>query len=319
MGLLVDGRWQDKWYDTKESGGRFVRGKSTFRSWVRADSDAPFAAEADRYHLYISLACPWASRALIVRKLKGLEKVIGLSIVAPEWGQEGWQFKPELGGTSDALHGSKNLHELYTRADPSFTGRITVPILWDKKTSTIVNNESSEIIRMLNSEFDAFAERRSVDLYPPVLRKQIDEVNERVYETVNNGVYRTGFAATQAAYEEAFDELFASLDWLDARLAERRYLVGDAITEADWRLFVTLVRFDAAYVGHFKCNLRRLVDYKHLWPYTRELYQIPGIAETVDLDHIKRHYYGSHPQINPSGIVPKGPEIDFTAAHDRGR
>lgn len=318
MGLLVDGRWQDKWYDTKESGGRFVRSETSFHSWVRADASAPFAAKAGRYHLYISLACPWACRTLIMRKLKGLERAIGVSIVAPEWGPEGWQFDPKRGGTKDDLHDSKNLHEVYTRVDPSFTGRVTVPILWDKETSTIVNNESSEIIRMLNSEFDAFAEQKSVDFYPPARRKEIDEINERVYGSVNNGVYRAGFATTQEAYEEAFDELFATLDWLDARLAGQRYLLGDSLTEADLRLFVTLVRFDAVYVGHFKCNLRRIADYEHLWPYTRDIYQVAGIAETVDLDHIKRHYYGSHPQINPSGIVPKGPEIDFSAAHDRG-
>lgn len=316
MGLLVDGQWQDKWYDTKSSAGRFERAEANFRSQISASGETGFRAEPNRYHLYISLACPWASRTLIVRKLKRLEDVIAVSIVAPEWGQEGWQFAPERGGTIDPIHNSENLHELYTRAVPSFTGRVTVPILWDTQTSTIVNNESSEIIRMLNSEFDAFGDA-TLDLYPNALRAEIDEVNARVYETVNNGVYRAGFATTQPAYEEAFDKLFATLDCLDARLASRRYLLGEEITEADWRLFVTLVRFDAVYVGHFKCNLRRIVDYPNLWRYTRELYQVGGIAETVDLDHIKRHYYGSHPTINPSGIVPTGPAIDFSTAHGR--
>ena len=316
MGLLIEGEWQDRWYETKAQKGHFVRAQASFRAWVRAEGETEFPAQPDRYHLYVSLACPWACRTLMLRKLKGLEEIIGVSIVSPVWGDEGWQFAPERGGTSDDLHQSKFLHELYTRAQPLFTGRVTVPILWDKHTDTIVNNESSEIIRMLNTEFNAYGDA-SVDLYPKELREEIDELNELIYETVNNGVYRAGFATTQEAYESAFDQLFATLDELDARLATRRYLLGESFTEADWRLFSTLVRFDAVYVGHFKCNLRRLFDYPNLWPYTRELYQVAGIAETVNLDHIKRHYYASHPTINPTAIVPKGPEIDFLAAHQR--
>ena len=318
MGLLVEGQWQDKWYDTRKSGGRFQRQDSAFRSWVTADGSSGFKAEPGRYHLYVSLACPWAHRTLIVRALKRLEDAISVSVVHWHMGENGWEFREGPGATGDALHGARYLHEIYTRAKPDYTGRVTVPVLWDKQTGTIVNNESSEIIRMLNREFDAWA-KPLPDLYPEDLRAEIDAINETVYATVNNGVYRAGFATTQEAYEEAVDTLFDSLDDLEERLSRRRYLAGDRITEADWRLFTTLLRFDPVYVGHFKCNKRRLVDYPNLWAYTRELYQVPGVAETVDLHHIKHHYYGSHKTINPTGIVPKGPEIDFSAPHDRAR
>ena len=318
MGLLVEGQWQDKWYDTRKSGGRFQRQDSAFRSWVTADGSSGFKAEPGRYHLYVSLACPWAHRTLIVRALKRLEDAISVSVVHWHMGENGWEFREGPGATGDALHGARYLHEIYTRAKPDYTGRVTVPVLWDKQTGTIVNNESSEIIRMLNREFDAWA-KPMPDLYPEDLRAEIDAINETVYATVNNGVYRAGFATTQEAYEEAVDTLFDSLDDLEERLSRRRYLAGDRITEADWRLFTTLVRFDPVYVGHFKCNKRRLADYPNLWAYTRELYQVPGVAETVDLHHIKHHYYGSHKTINPTGIVPKGPEIDFSAPHDRAR
>jgi putative glutathione S-transferase len=320
MGLLVDGQWQDAWYDTKQSGGRFVRKDSAFRSWVRADGSTDFAAEAGRYHLYVSLACPWAHRTLIVRKLKRLEDAISVSVVHPHMGKEGWTFEnPDdtPGCIADTLNGARVLHEIYTRADPGYTGRVTVPVLWDRERETIVSNESAEIIRMLGREFDALGDA-TLDLYPEPLRKQIDEINAFVYPRVNNGVYRCGFASTQDAYEEAFGELFAGLDALEQRLATQRYLVGDALTEADWRLFTTLVRFDAVYVGHFKCNLRRIADYTHLSGYLRELYQVPGVRETVSFEHIKRHYYGSHRMINPTGVVPVGPELDLDRPHDRG-
>jgi putative glutathione S-transferase len=298
MGRLVDGRWTNEWYDTKSTGGRFVPG---------------------RYHLYVSLACPWAHRTLIFRKLKKLEGAIPLSVVHPHMAENGWSFgNPDAtgGGIGDAVNGVRHLHEVYTKADPHYTGRVTVPVLWDRKEGTIVNNESSEIIRMFNSEFDGFGDA-SVDFYPEAHRAEIDAVNAFVYPNVNNGVYRCGFATTQEAYEEAFRDLFAALDELDSRLRRQRYLVGDRLTEADWRLFTTLVRFDAVYVGHFKCNLRRISDYPALSGYLRELYQVPGVAETTDFEHIKRHYYGSHTSINPSGVVPLGPELDLGAAHGR--
>jgi len=317
MGLLVDGKWQDRWYDTESTGGKFVRAASAFRDRVVADGSSGFRAEPGRYHLYVSLACPWASRALIFRKLKGLEEVIGLSIVDPHMGKNGWGFSDGPGCIPDTVNGARYLYEIYTRAKPDYTGRVTVPVLWDKQRQTIVNNESSDIIRMLNDAFDEFG-NPDLDFYPESLRGDIDAVNEVVYDNVNNGVYKAGFATTQEAYEQAFDALFATLDDLDERLGRSRYLVGDRITEADWRLFTTLVRFDPVYYGHFKCNLRRLIDYPNLWPYTRDLYQVPGVAETVDFDHIKQHYYGSHETINPTGIVPKGPEIDFEAPHGRG-
>ena len=318
MGLLIDGVWHDQWYDTRASGGRFVRSESQFRDWVSADGSSPFKAEAGRYHLYVSLACPWAHRTLIFRALKGLEEVVSLSIVDPLMGAQGWAFSDYPGATPDHANGKRFLHEIYSLAKPGYSGRVSVPVLWDKNSRKIVNNESSEIIRMLNSAFDAWG-RADVDFYPGALRGRIDEINALVYERINNGVYRAGFATTQAAYEEAFDGLFAALERIEALLTRQRYLVGDRLSEADWRLFTTLVRFDAVYYGHFKCNLRRLVDYPNLSNYARELYQVPKVAATVDLDHIKRHYYASQKTVNPTGIVPKGPALDFAAPHDRAR
>jgi putative glutathione S-transferase len=322
MGLLIDGQWHDRWYDTGESGGRFVRSAAQCRNWVTPDGspgpsgEGGFTAEPGRYHLYVSLACPWAHRTLILRRLKGLEDMIGVSVVHWLMREHGWTFAAAPGATGDGLHGARYLHEVYTRADPGYSGRVTVPVLWDRRTGAIVSNESSEIIRMLNSAFDGVGALPG-DYYPEPLRSEIDRVNARVYATVNNGVYRAGFATTQAAYDEAVVELFASLDWLEELLSRRRYLAGDRATEADWRLFTTLLRFDPVYHGHFKCNLRRLVDYPNLWAYTRELYQWPGVAETVDFVHIKGHYYASHGTINPTGIVPMGPVIDFAAPHGR--
>jgi putative glutathione S-transferase len=323
MGKLVDGVWHDVWYDTKSTGGKFVRTNAKFRNWVTPDGkNAPsgkaFKAEAGRYHLYVSYACPWAHRTLIFRKLKGLENMIGLSVVNHFMGGQGWTFHEGDGVIPDPVLDAEFLHQLYTAAEPKFTGRVTVPVLWDKKTKTIVSNESSEIIRMFNSAFDHLGATPG-DFYPDAFRDEIDEVNDRVYHTLNNGVYKCGFATTQEAYEEAFFALFDTLDWLEARLSGRRYLVGDEITEADWRLFTTLVRFDAVYVGHFKTNLRRIVDYPNLWAYTRELYQVPGVRGTVNMHHIKHHYYGSHESINPTRIVPVGPVVDFDAPHDRER
>ena len=317
MGLLVDGQWKDQWYDTDATGGKFKRESAGFRDWVSADPSARFAAEAGRYHLYVSLACPWAHRTLIVRKLKGLENTIGLSIVDPYMGEWGWSFSDFPGAIPDTLYGLDHLFELYQKAASRYTGRVTTPTLWDKHHETIVSNESADIVRMFNSAFDEFADHPDRDYYPEALRGEIDAINERVYRDVNNGVYKAGFATAQHAYEEAFETLFATLDWLDTRLAEQRYLAGDRITEADWRLFVTLVRFDAVYFGHFKCNLRRIVDYAHLSGYLRELYQMPGVAETTHFDHIKQHYYRSHGTINPTGIVPVGPELDLYAPHGR--
>jgi putative glutathione S-transferase len=323
MGKLVDGIWRDVWYDTKKTGGRFVRASATFRNWITPDGmNAPsgkaFEAEAGRYHLYVSHACPWAHRALIFRKLKGLEDMIGLSVVNHFMGSQGWTFHEGDGVIPDPVINAEFLHQLYTAAEPSFSGRVTVPMLWDKETETIVSNESSEIIRMFNSAFDHLG-ATSRDFYPEALRDEIDEVNERIYHALNNGVYKCGFATTQEAYEEAFVALFDTLDWLEERLAKQRYLVGDRITEADWRLFPTLVRFDAVYVGHFKTNLRRIADYPNLWAYTRELYQAPGVKSTVNMHHIKHHYYASHESINPTRIVPLGPAIDFEEPHGRDR
>jgi putative glutathione S-transferase len=318
MGLLIEGQWHDQWYDTDRTGGRFERPKTVFRDWVSSEPGARFPAEAGRYHLYVSLACPWAHRTLIMRRLKGLEDAIGVSVVHPHMGEQGWCFEPYPGATGDRLHGADYLHQVYTRARPDYTGRVTVPVLWDKKTGTIVNNESAEILRMLDQCFSAIADPAAAEYYPAALADDIDALNDRVYHRVNNGVYRAGFATRQDAYEEAVDGLFETLDELEARLARQRYLAGDRITEADWRLFTTLVRFDAVYVGHFKCNLRRLVDYPNLWAYARELYQIPGVSGTVNLDHIKRHYYTSHPMINPTRIIPAGPVIDFDEPHGRG-
>ena len=324
MGLLVEGVWRDQWYDTKETGGRFQRQASRFRNWVTPDgSPGPagkggFAAAPGRYHLYVSLACPWAHRTVIFRKLKGLEDAISLSVVSPHMAEEGWTFDRSEGSTGDPVNGAGKLYEVYRAADANYSGRVTVPVLWDKERRTIVNNESAEIIRMLNAAFDAFTPVQT-DFYPAALRGEIDAINDTVYANVNNGVYRAGFATTQAAYEEAFGALFGTLDELERRLSRQRYLVGNRQTEADWRLFTTLVRFDAVYHGHFKCNLRRIVDYPNLSNYLRDLYQVPGVAETVSLDHIKRHYYGSHRNLNPSGIVPVGPALDFAAPHDRAR
>jgi putative glutathione S-transferase len=323
MGKLVDGVWQDVWYDTKSTGGKFVRMDSKFRDWVTPDGqNAPsgkaFKAEPGRYHLYVSYACPWAHRTLIFRKLKGLEEMIGLSVVNHFMGSDGWTFHEGDGVIPDPIHDAEFMHQIYTAADPNFTGRVTVPVLWDKKTKTIVSNESSEIIRMFNSAFDHLGASPG-DYYPLALREEIDEVNERVYHTLNNGVYKCGFATTQEAYEDAFLALFDTLDWLEERLAKQRYVAGDRITEADWRLFTTLMRFDSVYVGHFKTNLRRIADYPNLFAYTRELYQVPGVRGTVNMHHIKHHYYGSHETINPTRIVPVGPVIDFDAPHGRDK
>ena len=318
MGLLVEGVWKEQWYDTKSTGGRFVRHESAFRGRVAADGSTPFKAEPGRYHLYVSLACPWAHRSLIFRGLKKLEGVITLSIVDPFMGDQGWAFSDGPGCIPDSVNGAEYLHQLYRKAKSDYTGRVTVPLLWDRESETIVNNESAEIIRMFNSEFNAYGDE-SLDFYPPDLRDEINTINDIVYERINNGVYRCGFATTQEAYEEAFYTLFAALDTVDSRLARQRYLAGSRITEADWRLFTTLVRFDAVYVGHFKCNQRRIADYPHLSHYLRELYQYPGVAETVNFDHIKGHYYRSHITINPTGIVPVGPEMDLTAPHNRGQ
>lgn len=318
MGLLVDGVWHDRWYDTGNTGGRFVRSESRFRNWITPDGAAGptgeggFPAAAGRYHLYISRACPWAHRAMIFRALKGLEEAISFSVTHWLMAAQGWTFAPGPGVIPDSVNGAHFLHEVYTRADPGYTGRVTVPVLWDRQRSTIVSNESVDIIRMLNSAFDQVGARPG-DYYPEALRGEIDALNRRIYDTVNNGVYKAGFATTQPAYEEAVRPLFETLDWLEARLAGRRYLCGDRQTEADWRLFTTLVRFDPIYVGHFKCNIRRIVDYPNLWDYTRALYQTPGIRGTVDFDHIKRHYYQSHTSINPTGVVPLGPAVDFEA------
>ena len=297
----------------KETGakGEFIRQESIFRNWVTASGESGYLAEPDRYHLYVSLACPWAHRTVIFRKLKKLEGVISLSVVDPIRDHRGWRFTGSEGEFPDEINGFSLLSEAYLKSDPSFDGRVTVAVLWDKKTQRIVNNESSEIIRMLNAEFNAFTES-TINYYPVELREEIDEINAFVYTNINNGVYRTGFATTQAAYEKAFTALFATLDNLEERLSGQSYLLGNQITEADWRLFTTLVRFDAVYYSHFKCNQKRLVDYLHLWRYTRNLYQVPGVADTVNMDHIKRHYYGTHASLNPTGIVPKGPEIDFT-------
>ena len=322
MGLLIDGKWHDQWYDTKSTGGKFVRTESQFRNWVTPDGRAGpsgeggFSAQAGRYHLYVSWACPWAHRAIIYRKLKGLEDVISMSVVNAHMAEQGWTFEPGRGVVADEINQATYLHQIYTRADARYSGRVTVPVLWDKQRGTIVNNESAEIIRMLNHAFDEVGGNR-LDLYPQALRAEIDQLNEWIYPRINNGVYRAGFATSQAAYNEAVSDLFAALDELEARLSGQRYLTGKRITEADWRLFTTLVRFDAVYVGHFKCNLRELRDFPALWGYLRDLYQQPGIAETVDIDYIKEHYYRSQTTVNPSGVIPLGPQLDFSAAHQR--
>ena len=319
MGMMVDGVWRDVWYDTRASGGAFVRPESAFRGRVTADGASGFPAAAGRYHLYVSYACPWAHRTLAVRALKGLEDALPVSAVDPDYVPNGWAFTGAPGTTLDRANGCRFLYEVYGLARADYTGRVTVPVLWDTKTRTIVNNESSEIVRILNREFDAFATRAFPDLYPAELRAEIDAVNDRVYRTVNNGVYRAGFATAQDKYDEAVTALFESLDWLEARLATRRWLCGDRFTEADVRLWTTLVRFDPVYHGHFKCNLRRLVDYPALWGFTRDIYALPGVAATVDIAQIKAHYYVSQVKLNPTRIVAKGPLLDLCAPHDRAR
>jgi putative glutathione S-transferase len=312
MGLLVDGEWKDQWYDTSD--GSFKRSEAAFRNWIGQDD---FPAESGRYHLYVSLACPWAHRALIFRTLKGLTEHIDVSAVHPLMLENGWEFGDDYeGATGDRLYGMAYTHQLYTKAMPDYSGRVTVPILWDKERETIVSNESSEIIRMFNERFGALAS--GPDFRPEALRGKIDIINARVYSNVNNGVYKTGFATKQDVYEDNLRRLFSALDWLEDILADNRYLCGDTITEADWRLFTTLVRFDKVYVGHFKCNIRDLREYPNLWAYTRELYQWPGVAETTNFDHIQHHYYASHRMINGSGVVPLGPEVNFWEPHGRG-
>lgn len=315
MGLLQQGKWVDQWYDTDNSGGEFKRQDSRFRHWLTPNGDpgpkgeTGFKAEQGRYHLYVSLACPWAHRTLIFRQLKGLQDYIDVTVVEPVMLENGWEM-------NDPLYGLEFLYQLYLKADSRYEGRVTVPVLWDKKTNTIVSNESSEIIRMFNSAFNHLTDNTE-DYYPQPLRSTIDRLNERIYHTVNNGVYRTGFATSQSAYERAFHELFESLDWIEDILSKQRYLAGDRLSEADWRLFTTLIRFDAVYVGHFKTNRQRIADYPAISAYVRELYQFPGIAETVDFEHIKTHYYASHLMINPTGVIPAGPKQDFSAAHNR--
>jgi putative glutathione S-transferase len=321
MGKLVDGVWHDVWYDTAKTGGAFKRADSSFRHQVSADGSAgipadgstEFPVEAGRYHLFVSLACPWAHRTIIFRKLKRLEAAISLSVVDPLMLEQGWRF-----ASPDPLTGADFLHQVYTTAVPSYTGRVTVPVLWDKRARTIVNNESSEIIRLMNGPLAALGDA-STDYYPADLAGEIDALNARIYDAVNNGVYKAGFATAQEPYEAAYTALFAMLDELEDRLGRNRYLFGDRLTEADWRLFTTLVRFDAVYHGHFKCNRQPLRSFRNLWGYVRELYQMPGIAETVSLDHIKRHYYVSQRTVNPSQVVPMGPTIDFAEPHDRAR
>ncbi len=324
MGLLVDGQWHDVWYDTKASQGRFVRSESQFRNWITPDGAAGpsgragFRAEPDRYHLYVAFACPWAHRTLIMRKLKGLESLISISAVNCYMGAEGWTFAPGPETIADDVNHAQRLYELYTIADPHYSGRATVPILWDKRQRTIVSNESGEIIRMLNSAFDEVGANGN-DYYPLDVRGEIDEWNAYIYPNLNNGVYRAGFATTQEAYEEAATGVFAALDRLDTHLATRRYLTGPRLTEADIRLFTTLIRFDPVYHGHFKCNVRRVVDYSNLWGLVRDVYQLPGVASTVHVDFIKRHYYGSHANLNPTGIIPIGPALDYGVPHGRER
>ncbi len=324
MGQLVNGDWTDEWYDTTKSGGAFKRSVAEFRNWVTPNG-APgptgedgFEAESGRYHLYVSYACPWAHRTLIFRALKGLEDHISVSVVHPDMLQDGWSFSSDFSGaTGDTLYDLPFARDIYLRADPQVSGRVTVPILWDKTQETIVSNESSEIIRMFNSAFNSITENY-LDFWPQVLRGAIEPVNMRIYDTLNNGVYKCGFATTQSAYDAAVGPLFDTLDWLEARLSKGQFVMGDLLTEADWRLFTTLVRFDAVYHGHFKCNRRRITDYPHLWDYTRALYQVPGVAATVRMDHITRHYHYSHDTINPNRIVPIGPDLDFEAPHGRG-
>lgn len=324
MGLLVNGQWQDKWYDTKKSGGEFEREAARLRNWVTADGSAGpsgeggFAAESGRYHLYVSLACPWAHRTLIFRKLKSLQDHISVSVVSPDMLENGWTFDTEKGSSGDHLYDLQFMHQIYTRNNPDYSGRVTVPVLWDKHQERIVSNESSEIIRMLNAALNDITGNQD-DYYPEDLQESIDRINDEVYNNINNGVYRCGFATRQEAYEKAYHQLFQSLDHVEAILGKQRYLTGDRITEADWRLFTTLIRFDAVYHGHFKCNRQKLEEYTYLPQYLRELYQWPGVADTVSFEHIKRHYYFSHGTINPTQIVPAGPATDYNAPHNRDK
>jgi glutathionyl-hydroquinone reductase len=317
MGQLIDGVWSDQWYDTRNTGGKFKRADSAFRNWVTADGspgpsgEGGFQAETGRYHLYVSYACPWAHRTLIFRSVKGLEDHISVSAVAPKMPDEtGWSFTGEMGSDKDPIHDADHLWQVYTAAIPDYTGRVTVPVLWDKKRNTIVSNESAEIIRMFNSAFNAIT-GNTLDFYPEEKRSEIDAINDRVYNDINNGVYKAGFATSQSAYDEAVTKLFSALDWVESILAEKPFLTGSEPTEADWRLVTTLMRFDAVYVGHFKCNIRRIADYPALSRYLKTLYEHPGVAETVRMDHIQTHYYWSHTTINPHRIIPKGPELDF--------
>ncbi|MDG1801992.1 MAG: glutathione S-transferase family protein [Paracoccaceae bacterium] len=324
MGQLVDGKWHDVWYDTKASGGKFVRSTAGFRNWITPDGsagptgDGGFQAASGRYHLYVSYACPWAHRTLIFRELKELTSHITISAVHPDMLSDGWTFeKDDHGATGDTLYNLPFVRDIYTHAQPDISGRVTVPILWDKERETIVSNESSEIIRMFNSAFDVIT-GNTQDYWPETMRDAIEEVNTRVYSDVNNGVYKSGFATTQTAYDDAVGKLFATLDWLDTRLADQRYLMGARLTEADWRLFPTLMRFDPVYHLHFKCNAKRIIDYPNLWAYTRDLYQTPGVAATVNMNHIVRHYHYSHETINPHRIIPINPDLDFDEPHGRG-
>ncbi len=322
MGLLIDGKWHDEWYDTKSNDGKFIRKDSQYRNWVTSDGTpgpsgiGGFQAQAGRYHLYISLACPWAHRTLIFRALKGLEDLISISVVHPHMGEHGWHFEDGADVIPDNINQAQYMHQVYTAAEKDYTGRVTVPVLWDKKNHTIVSNESAEIIRMFNSAFDDVGAKAG-DFYPQDLRAQIDSLNERIYDKINNGVYKAGFATSQKAYEEAVLPMFETLDWLEAELSGKRYLTGEKITEADWRLFTTLVRFDPVYVGHFKCNLKRIADYPNIFGYLCDLYQQPHVAATVNMAHIKQHYYASHHMINTTGIIPLGPEIDYSIPHNR--
>ena len=322
MGLLIEGEWRDQWYDTAKDQGRFVRESAQYRNWVTADGrpgptgKGGFQAESGRYHLYVSMACPWAHRTLIFRELKQLTGQISVSVVHPHMLENGWEFRPGSEAHADALHDARFLHQIYTRDTPDYTGRVTVPVLWDRHNECIVSNESADIIRMLNSAFDGLG-ARALDFYPAELQGAIDEVNAYIYDAVNNGVYRAGFATAQEAYEKAYEGLFQALDWLESRLAGQRYLVGNRLTEADWRLFTTLIRFDAVYFSHFKCNRQRLADFEHLSGYLRDLYQVPGVAGTVDIEQIKAHYYHSQRTVNPTGIVPVGPRLNFATPAQR--
>lgn len=313
MGLIVNGKWVDKWYPTEETKGEFIRQESRFRNLISTEEDAIYKPEKGRYHLYVSLACPWAHRTLIFRKIKQLEDIVSISIVEPKMLENGWEF----GENGDSLYASDYMYQLYLKSSPDYQGRVTVPVLWDKQTQTIVNNESQEIIRIFNTAFNDLTGNHD-DYYPGALKHEINEINDRIYDTVNNGVYRAGFATAQDAYEKAYYALFETLDWLEERLSTQRYLVGDSITEADWRLFTTLIRFDAVYHGHFKCNRQKLSEFPNISGYVRELYQVPGVKETVDLEYTKIHYYGSHMTINPTGVVPLGPNEDFDRPHNRG-